>query len=136
MTTRRFGWKHWLGLLGIFVAGAVTGVFGAAGYVHHWIRDLHTGGPSAVHALGIEWLDSKLDLTAEQESAIEAIIRDAHVASLRFKVRHQEEVRAIVYPALERVDALLDDTQRAEWQRIRERIVEHIEFTGESKSDS
>jgi len=133
MVAGRRRWGLSLGLLGIFLAGAVTGVFAAAGYVHHRMRALHAGGPHALHALGMEWLDWQLDLRPEQENAIEEILVEAHMELFRFKSAHNEEIRAIVLPALERVDAELSPAQMEQWRGIRETIVKHAEATVETQ---
>jgi len=133
MVAGRRRWGLSLGLLGIFLAGAVTGVFAAAGYVHHRMRALHAGGPHALHALGMEWLDWQLDLRPEQENAIEEILVEAHMELFRFKSDHNQEICAIVLPALERVDAELSPAQMEKWRGIRETIVKHAEATVESQ---
>lgn len=135
MVAGRRRWALSLGLLGVFLAGGVTGVFAAAAYVHHRLRALHTGGPHALHALGMRWLDWELDLSPEQETAIEAILLDTHEEFFRFKSRHNEEIRAIVFPALERIDAELTPEQAESWRATRDRIVEHAEATVEAHSD-
>jgi hypothetical protein len=122
-----------LGFAGVFLAGALAGVFGAAGYVHHRLGALHSGDPHAVHALAIEWLDSRLDLAPEQSKAIESILSETHAALFRFKTEHNDELRAIVLPALERVDAQLRPDQVERWQELRDRIVEHVEATMETR---
>lgn len=132
------GCRKWilsLGLLGIFLAGMVTGVFAAVGFVHHRLRALHAGGPHAIHALGMEWLDWQLDLSADQHAAIDKILVDAHMELFRFKSEHNAELCAIVYPALERIDAQLTPEQAESWRGIRAMIVEHAEATVESISD-
>jgi hypothetical protein len=124
-------WMLFLALLGIFLAGAVTGVCAAAAFVHHRLNALHDGGPHALHALGVEWLDWRLDLSPDQEVAIEQVLVDAHMDLFRFKSEHNAEIRAILLPALERVDALLTPEQAEEWRGIRAHIVEHAEATVE-----
>lgn len=122
-----------IGFVGVFLAGAVAGAFATAGYVHHRLRALHSGDPAALHALGMEWLDAELDLAPEQEKAIEAILVDAHSAMFRFKSAHNDELRAIVMPALERVDAQMRPDQVERWRKLRDRIVEHVEATVETR---
>lgn len=131
MATRRRNWMLALGLFGIFVAGGVTGALGVVGYVHHRLHGLHAGGLAAVHALGAEWLDSELDLSAEQAAAIEQILGETHAELFRFKSRHNDEILAIVRPALERIDAQLTPAQAERWSAIRARIVEHAERTAD-----
>jgi hypothetical protein len=130
MAVRR-SWLLTAGLVGIFLAGAVTGVLAAAGYVHHHLRELHSGGPRAIHALGLKWLDRELDLSPSQERAIDAILLDAHHELFRFKSRHDDEIRAIVVPALERFEAELTPEQAERWAATRARILEHVEATVE-----
>lgn len=133
MVAGRRKWAILLGLLGIFLAGGVTGVCAAAGYVHHRLRALHGGGAHAINALGVEWLDWELDLSPDQEAAIEGILHDAHLELFRFKSRHNEEILSIVFPALERIDAELTPRQVESWRGIREKIVEHAEATVETR---
>jgi hypothetical protein len=130
----RKGWTLSLGVLVVFGAGVVVGVLGAAAYVHHRLGALHEADPHALHALGMHWLDSELDLTAQQAKAVEEILNDAHLELFRFKSRHNEEIREIVLPALERVNALLMPSQAERWEPIRQRIVEHAEATLDSEA--
>jgi hypothetical protein len=132
MVAGRRRWALTLGLLGIFAAGAATGVFATAAYVHHRLRALHEAGPHAVQTLGVAWLDGELDLTLEQEAAIEGILSDTHLELFRFKSEHNEEIRAIALPALERIDAALLPRQAERWGPIRARIREHVEATVET----
>jgi len=120
-------WALCLGLVGIFLAGAITGVVGAAGYAHHRLRALHAEGPQALHRLGMTLLDWKLGLSDQQEVEIDAILRDTHHEFLQFKSRHNEEIRQIVLPALERIDAVLTPKQAEAWRDLREGIARHVE---------
>lgn len=122
-----------LGFAGVFLAGVVAGAFATAGYVHHRMRAVHSGDPAALHGLGIEWLDAELDLSADQERAIEAILVDTHAAFFRFKSAHNDELRAIVLPALDRVDAALRPDQLERWRKLRDRIVDHVDATVDSR---
>lgn len=133
-TLRRRTWLLSLGLAGVFLAGALTGVFAAAGYVHHRLRALHAQGPHAVHVLGMQWLDWELDLEPDQERRIEDILHDAHMDLFRFKSRHNDELRAIVHAAVERIDRELTPEQARHWQALRARIAEHADATVESRS--
>ena len=124
-----------LGLAGIFAAGCVTGVCAAAWFVHHRMHALHGGGPHAIEALGVEWLGRELDLDDAQEAELAQILRDAHLELFRFKSRHNDELLAIVHPALERIDALLTPEQAARWSPLRAHVVEHAAATVETISN-
>lgn len=119
-------------MVGIFLAGALTGVFVAVGYVHHYLRALHSRGPNAVEVLGTKWLDWELDLDDRQEAAIHEILSATHMELFRFKSRHNEEIRALMIPALERIDTELKPEQASKWSEIRRRIVGHIDATAEA----
>ena len=122
-------WWIGLGLVGVFVFGAITGVIGAAGYLHHHLRSLHEDGPAAFHRLGVDWLDWELDLNAEQEVSVEEILTDLHLDLFRFKTAHNEELSAIVGAALVRIDAALEPEQMDAWHDIRGRITDHLAAT-------
>lgn len=132
MANARRTWALSLGMLGIFLAGGLTGVFAAAGYLHHHLRALHASGPRAVHLLGVKWLDWELDLDDRQEASIEEILSAAHLELFQFKSRHNLEVRAMVLPALERIDAVLTPQQAERWSEIRRHVVEHVDATAET----
>jgi hypothetical protein len=134
MVVGRRKWALSLGLLGVFLAGAVTAALATAGYVHHRLRSLHAGGPHAIHALGMAWLEQELDLTPDQKASIERILLDTHMELFRFKSRHNDEIRAIVLPALDRIDAALTPQQVETWRKTRDRIVEHAEATVDTRS--
>jgi len=127
--TRRRNWFVCLAMLGVFVAGAVTGVLATGAYIHHSLRSLHGDGPDGIHHLGVRWLDWKLDLSPEQELAIEQVIEDVHIELFKFKSAHNEELEAVVTGGLERVDRTLTSEQRAKWSPIRARIAQHAAVT-------
>lgn len=116
-----------LGLAGLFLCGALTGVFAVGGMLHHHLRGLHSHGPNGAHTLGVKWLDWELDLDAEQERELEQILDEAHIDLFRFKSEHNEEITAILEPSLERIDALLTPEQAERWAPMRARVVEHLE---------
>ncbi len=127
MAVDRRGCLLSLGLLGVFLAGAVTGVLVAAGYVHHRLRSFHSDVPHAVQGLAVSWLDGELDLGPDQEATIETIVLEAHRELSHFKSEHNDEIRAIVLPALDRIEAVLTPRQAERWRSTRERILEHVE---------
>jgi len=130
MAMNRRTWLISLGLAGLFAAGAVTGVLATAAFVHHKLRALHHAGPHAVNALAMKWLDWELDLRPDQEAAIETIVQEAHLQLFKFKTEHNEELRAMALPTLERIDAVLTPAQAERWRHTRARIVQHFEAAG------
>ncbi len=129
MAAARRAWVLPVWLVGLFAAGVATGAFATVGLVHHRLRALHTEGPEAINALAAEWLNWELDLDAEQQTAIRSILVETHEQFFRFKSEHNDEIRAIVLPALERIDAQLTSEQKTRWAGMRARIVDHVEAT-------
>ncbi len=112
-------------MVAIFVFGVVTGLAGAFGYVHHLMGAFH-GHPHRFEGAAVQLLDWELDLDAEQEEAIAEIIGDVHLDLLRFKNEHVEEIEGIVGGGLERIESTLSADQLEDWQRLRQRIEEHL----------
>jgi len=121
-----------LGMLGVFLAGAATGAMTMVGIVHSKLRELHSTDSRAALRLGVELLDWRLDLSPQQETEVGAILTDVNRDMLQFKTRHNDELRAILMPGVERIDAQLTPAQRERWAPLRQHLVEHIERTAES----
>ena len=57
---------------------------------------------------------------------------DRFLVAFRFKSEHNDEICAIVMPALEQIDAELTPAQREKWQGIRDMVRRHAEATVDS----
>lgn len=129
MSATKKRWPVYLGMLGIFVAGVVTGLLLAAGAVHHHWDDLHSHGPAGLHRFGTAWLEWNLDLTDAQHEQVDQVMHDLHMDLFRFKSEHNAEIDQIVSPALARIDAILDAEQMKEWKPMRDRVADHLAAT-------
>ena len=120
--SRKSNWSVWLGVTAIFVFGVITGVLGAAFYVHHLVGHAHSRGPQAFEEVALQILDWELDLDPAQEAEVARILRDVHIGLMEFKMQHAEEIDALLRDGLARVEATLHDGQRADWEAMRARI--------------
>ena len=127
MNGSKSNWRVWVSAAVLFLLGAVTGIAGAMGYIHHWIGDLH-GNPQAFEGMAVHLIDREVDLSDAQRVEIQEIIEATHYDLWAFKNEHVSEIEAILEPALQEIGAVLTDKQREVWGPLRERIQDHIRF--------
>lgn len=111
---RRARWLLLLVLLVVFVSGGIVGG-GSTDYMHRsgWVRLMRR--PGEVPDRVMQMLRGKLDLSDEQATQVDKIVRDRH--------REIEKLRAEVQPRIDRqidemqseIDALLNNEQRDRW---------------------
>ena len=109
MRSRR---KLWAGLIILFGAGALTGI--VAGYVYsHAERTTRSEqGPAAHHERIMKRLTQDLSLTEQQQTEIEPIVTQAHVAVLELRFAHQAEVEQILAKGMTEIKTKLSASQQ------------------------
>ena len=120
-------WQVWVGVVVLFLAGAVTGICGAAAWIHHEFAALHQHGPGEAIDLGLlRMVDWKLDLEDHQTEEILAALRDVHRGFLVLHSRQMDAIHDVVDPAFARIDAALTEEQRPAWRSVRESFMDHL----------
>jgi Spy/CpxP family protein refolding chaperone len=108
--------KPWLAMGLIFVAGMVAGAALTFGF--HPMDWEHPPGPQQMQRHWISHLTERLNLTADQQTKIEGILRDA---GEHIRQNHREEVDKIsqvMAAADAQIFPLLDDNQKAEFKKM------------------
>ena len=113
-------------ILSLFVAGVAIGALGmnlySGGHIDRHDRPHGPGGESCLRRL-----HRHLDLTADQEQEIEAILKRNHAEAHELRSELQPRVRALMDRAHEEIEAILDPRQREEFQRLIARSRRHAE---------
>jgi Spy/CpxP family protein refolding chaperone len=120
---------------GVFLAGVAVGALGVQ--IAWWQRGpFHGHGPFATpgagHGLGSrEWpggprrsfaerMQEELDLTAEQQARIAAILRDSFEEGRKLREAFHPQIEAHMERTAKRIDEVLDPAQREKFKRLRE----------------
>lgn len=109
-----------LAVLGIFVIGAVAGAFG----VHlFYLRHLREPGGMARWGARLlaEDLKRDLDLTPEQARQVDAILLETRKETMAIKLEIKPEMVAALKRSRERIEAVLNPEQKAEYKKMQER---------------
>jgi hypothetical protein len=104
----------------LFVVGVLVGILGTHAFYLHELRQ--PGGLAAfgTHLLARD-LQHRLDLDSRQQAQVERILVETRTESAALRREVMPRVLAILDRAHTRIDAVLTPTQRAEFERYRER---------------
>jgi Spy/CpxP family protein refolding chaperone len=115
------------GVVALFVVGVAVGALGA--YVlltHHHLR--HGPGPGSFgHRHMSAELHQRLDLTADQQRQVDAILDDSHRETMAIWQEMRPRVKAVIERAQNRIALILTPSQRAEFERYRQERAERLE---------
>lgn len=129
--------KLWTGLIVLFAAGFLSGVAGTWSY-HNYERE-HRGerGPGAQHQRIMNRLTQELNLTAEQQTEVAAIVTRAQLAILELRFSHQTEVEDILTRGISELKVTLSAEQQTRldemYARIQQRWHKSREYLNETK---
>jgi Spy/CpxP family protein refolding chaperone len=110
--------KLWVGLIVLFFAGVLTGIVGTIAYHRYEQQHARERGPAAREQRIMKRLTHDLSLTAEQQAAIEPIVRRAHLEVLRLRLEHQPEVERIVTAGIAEAKTKLSPEQQAKLDAV------------------
>lgn len=111
-------------LVGIFVVGAATGVMLAWRVLPPWSMRPRT--PRPMMSRMIERLDSNLELTKEQRSGIEAILKESFTTLDRMRRESFENGETVIKAMNAKIDALLTPEQRAKFEQLQREQEERL----------
>ncbi len=77
-------------------------------------------GPEALRERYRDELRSRLQLSPDQLSRLDAILEDTHSHFVALRNKYKPEVTAIQNAHADAIRAILDDRQRAEYEKLRE----------------
>jgi Spy/CpxP family protein refolding chaperone len=115
------------GVVALFVVGVAVGALGAYVLLAHQ-RLRHgpgMGGPGHRH-MSAE-LQRRLDLTADQQRQVEAILGDSHRETMAIWQEVRPRVMAVIERAQNRIALILTPRQREEFERYRQERAERME---------
>ncbi|WP_221030052.1 periplasmic heavy metal sensor [Actomonas aquatica] len=125
MKTRN-AWVAWLVLIGVFLAGGVTGGFVSLRVADALVERGRAGGEFIPRHL--ERLDEELNLTPEQEDAIRPILEETWATLREYRRSSVDAMRAMEPRIIEQLDAAqkeayvaMQEKHRQRWQRLVER---------------
>ncbi|MBI9087200.1 MAG: hypothetical protein JEZ11_26635 [Desulfobacterales bacterium] len=113
--------KAAIGILSIFILGALTGSLGTGYIMKQHIRD-YFHGPEPPLAVILRKLSHDLDLTANQQEKIRPIVEQARTRMTALKEKFQPEFQAIFDESTGDIKAILTEAQRPKLDRLRERM--------------
>lgn len=105
--------KLWVGLAVLFLAGALTGIAGAALYHQYDQERRWERGPAAKHERIMKRLIQELDLTPAQQADIEPIVSRTHVDILQLRFSLQPEVEQALTRGMAEMKGKLSVEQQA-----------------------
>lgn len=118
-------WKLWLGVLIIFLSGALIGVLGARLYTKHFIERAFSGGPQTKKLMIMRKLERELSLTATQKAEIERIVTQMQSELSELRLRNKPEVEKIFREGFTAIKTKLSPDQQEKlevvYQRARKR---------------
>ena len=106
-----------------FLSGAAAGMlFAHLGFMHRGPR-MHS--PRMVPKMMVHRLSRSLDLTPEQRTKVEAIVKRYHARIFRVTESVHPQVRAEIEAANREIEALLTPEQREKFQKLKLRLGHH-----------
>ena len=123
--------KLWIGVLTVFILGALAGAFGVSLYHQYRFAQLMPHAPmpfppqNMVSRL-LERLDAELTLTASQKKQIRIVLEDAGKSIQQFRETYRPEMDAIKEKADARIKTLLTPKQLEKFNELTARFRRHI----------
>jgi Spy/CpxP family protein refolding chaperone len=112
-------------IAGIFLVGALVGALGTHVFYAHHFRH-----PGFLSALGTRWLAAdlhrRLDLTAEQQRQVEAILADTRREALDIRHQMMPRITELMARTHERISRVLTPAQRTEFEKYHAERHDHI----------
>ena len=108
-------------LLLVFLSGIVAGGFAYGLYTQHSVSAKATPRtPDEYRFRYVQEMRSRLKLSEDQIRQLNAILDAAHAQSRAFREKHKPELDAIEMERVERLRAMLTDSQRREYEQMRQ----------------
>jgi uncharacterized membrane protein len=126
-------WKIVLVLLGIFLAGGVTGAFVMLRIGHQWIA--HRPGPEQWAPNHLKRLVERLDLKPEQAEAIRPIVHRNMEELSRLRIESMADIKRVFERMEREVSAQLTPEQRTKFEQLNKEMRERAKrFTPDRKN--
>jgi len=114
--------KLCVGVLLVFILGALAGALGTKMYFKHRIEQFAKGGrPPLMHLL-MRKISHELDLTETQQSKIEKIVDQTQVKLHDFRQKHHPELKRIIDNSFVLIKEKLNDEQKKKLDELHEEL--------------
>ncbi|MEX2260863.1 MAG: hypothetical protein WD696_02870 [Bryobacteraceae bacterium] len=114
---RRSGLSTALYVLMVFLSGVVLGGFAHRLYTMNPVR---ANSPDEYRRRYIDQLRSRLNLTDDQTSKVDAVLSETRTRYRQFNAEHKDELRSIQEQQVNKIRSLLNSEQQTEYQKFRE----------------
>ena len=103
----------------VFLSGVVLGAFGHRLYRMNSVM-ARAGGPEEYRRKMVDEMRTRLNLTPEQITGLEKILDETRQRYREYHERHKPEWKAIQDQQVQQINATLNETQRAEYEKMLE----------------
>ncbi len=108
-------------LLLVFLSGVLVGVVGFGLYSAKAVSAKgEPCGPSALRKRYRDELQTRLQLSPDQMKKLDTILGETHDRFMALRQKYKPEVQAIQNTHADAIRAILDDRQRAEYEKLRQ----------------
>jgi hypothetical protein len=111
-------WKAIIGVVLVFVLGAVAGAIVSHRVCQHRMETIVSGGPKAMREFIFKRMDRELRLDAGQRAQLQAIFQETHEQIKAVRGKTQPQVDEIINRADDRVRAILRPDQRDKFEKF------------------
>ncbi len=122
---RTFTWKHWSGVIVVFVLGMAIGGLVTSVLIREHVFNIMRHGPAPLHAMIAERLTEDLRLNADQRTRIEAIASEYEPRFEEFRRASRGEVQRLAGEMEGRIREVLTPDQREAFDRSLEEMRRH-----------
>ena len=109
----------------VFLSGLLLGAVGVELYNARAVNAERRFGPEEMRKRYVEEMRTRLKLRADQVEQLNTILDDTGDRYRELREKYRPEVRAIQDSQVEKIRSLLDDTQKLEYERMREERERH-----------
>jgi hypothetical protein len=117
---RRFNLSLVFYLLLVFLSGVVVGVLGDRFHATRSVKARNPYSPEEMRQRYVEDLRSRLKLSDEQLQQLTAILGETHDRFRELRKKYGPETRAIQDAQIEKIRSMLNEKQRAEYEKMRQ----------------
>ncbi len=109
----------------VFLSGILVGAFGWRMYSVRAEGGKNPCSPEAMRRQYIEDMRTRLNLSGDQFGKVQSILDETHERFRALREKYRPEVRTIQEEQVERIRAVLDPGQRAEYEKMRQEREHH-----------
>jgi hypothetical protein len=123
-------WNLVLGLVVLFLSGALVGTLGTAIYFKQTMGHMFGESQPAIRKLVMKKLTRELDLTETQRVRIEERVGEIQAELWEFRKQHQREIEAILARGIAKMKPELSADQQQKLDSLFEKLKQHRHRTG------